>query len=685
MKNRNQLLALLLAIVMTLGLCACGGSVAAQTDEAGAEAQAETQESAPAEEEPEPEKTYVSKSMELVVSRQDDALYDYYLTRFCGPLLPSLNRITTYAYDEYGVPTETVTLIDDEAQEFLDAVEWAEYDPDKYVIETDDTGTLTSVTKPGDSLSAMMGGSAPVIETAVFEDGRVTRIDRFKNENGEKTDKIEEVVYQYDGSGKPVSKTTTSWYTSGFYSIWEWEEPLVTIIEYNGDGACIRYRSEDLNEDYDALEVKEYSWEFDAAGNPVSLTLKEILSQDIKPPLQDVELELTRTAVMEYDAEGRMIAAEKTEGEVTTSYTYTYDEDGRLAACVRKTGDIENTSVYEYGEEGYLIADRRSADGDVLYTWEQEEDGDLVGTVKSDNKKIHVFPDTSLDPDLTIYSGRNTDSGKPLYEHVYRLLPSALTLEPVYVGLNSDYKYETMGILVEVDPEQLALAETARNALSAYYPVLSESYCGVPAPAPNGSERLVRIESQRWSELKVVADVLYDDDGTLTEIRDAFDPVGSYEYPNIQKADEQGRLIEYSPYSDSPGNKFLYSYGEDPDTYTLTRIFDGNANETELSIEEEKISAWISLPLEEVHTENYVRELNEDGLISLLEMHSADGTVYTYRYSFEVETYEDGSIKTVNRIDDDGYSLPLMEFDRSGYLTMYRGSDSSQEVIYYYE
>ena len=157
MKNRNQLRALLLAIVMTLGLCACGGSVAAQTDEAGAEAQAETQESAPAEEEPEPEKTYVSKSMELVVSRQDDALNDYYLTRFCGPLLPSLKRITTYAYDEYGVPTETVTLIDDEAQEFLDAVEWAEYDPDKYVIETDDTGTLTSVTKPGDSLYAMMG------------------------------------------------------------------------------------------------------------------------------------------------------------------------------------------------------------------------------------------------------------------------------------------------------------------------------------------------------------------------------------------------------------------------------------------------------------------------------------------------------------------------------------------------
>ena len=38
-------------------------------------------------------------------------------------------------------------------------------------------------------------------------------------------------------------------------------------------------------------------------------------------------------------------------------------------------------------------------------------------------------------------------------------------------------------------------------------------------------------------------------------------------------------------------------------------------------------------------------------------------------------TYGNGQLKTLNKLDENGYGFPIMEFDEAGYLTYYVSPD----------
>ena len=80
----------------------------------------------------------------------------------------------------------------------------------------------------------------------------------------------------------------------------------------------------------------------------------------------------------------------------------------------------------------------------------------------------------------------------------------------------------------------------------------------------------------------------------------------------------------------------------------------------------------------------------EDGYISAMSKAGQARTVYPHKkgtvtYSYRAETYADGSLKAVVRVDSgDNIGKTILEFDRAGYLTYYEGPNY-QEVSYMYE
>ena len=252
--------------------------------------------------------------------------------------------------------------------------------------------------------------------------------------------------------------------------------------------------------DNGVLDLKEYRWTYEGAGGPVALELREGTAPGT--PADWSGAEVTRTATMAYDEAGRMTSAEKTEKGVRTAYAYSYNGDGVLTSVTRTADSGEVRSVYEYDENGGLIADRRTVNGapaeDVLYTWQKDEYGINTGTLASGDRALSVIPTSSV----TLYAPVE-EKGHVTLENVCFLTPSAVTLEPVYLDLSRSYEYDFLTVLVEAEPEAPAAAAGAEEAaasdeaaaaadlLAAYYPPLNGSYCGIPVPTPDGSQRLV--------------------------------------------------------------------------------------------------------------------------------------------------------------------------------------------------
>ena len=680
-------IALFLMLILTVS-CAGYGNAAGAEGAPGAEPEAAEEFTPEATEDAVPESApvYVSKSVYLPIRKTEKGISYTRLDDF-GPVSHSGNRITEYIYDDYGNLTdEKVSYQDSLTQSFLSSAEYAESSEDTTVVR-DDEGSILTVTRKGDPVKPFLSSTTwETTETATFENGVLTRVERVADRDGTL---VEEITHEYHPNGTLFRETTSNPVMASAYQIFSFENPLVSILEFNEDGRCTRMHTEDINLDTDALRVKEYQWEYDSAGNPVSLLHTEGTADNT--PIDNPRINVNVITKMHYDEQNRLISAEgmvDDNPEPIVSYTYQYDEDGRLTGFEGMGTSGEEKHVFEYGDNGLLAVYHYTYDGatyDTEYLWEKDEYGWLEGSTS--NGLQGVFPSSS---GMTVFPDEKDNRGNLTEENKYVLLPST-NLSAIYVRFETDYEYGDVSVLAEVDPEDQVSDGAAQETLNAYFPELNDSYCGMPVPVPNGSERLVRMEATpAWGHLNVVVECAYGEDGTLQAVPASLDPVGSCEYPfmsNFKDADDQGRLIEYRL---NDTQKFNYQYGDDPDSYIMIYAYsDNESTETAVTLEEDLVllSDWIKTPAEEIHTDTKTRELNEDGLVAKDETIYDSGDVWSVTYQYETESYEDGSLKSVTQIRDDSYSVTIMEFDREGYLISYNDpvSPSNRKVTYIYE
>ena len=181
------------------------------------------------------------------------------------------------------------------------------------------------------------------------------KIDRVWKENGEHT---ETVTQEYHPNGVLKRQETVSNIVAGMFSAYSFEEPLVSVREYNEDGCCTLLHEENVNEFSGKLFVEEYRWEYDDDNNPITMSYAR--GEASKAPLTDVA-EIQTELEMQYDRDKRMISGKKTEKGAVTEYRYTYREDGQLERVVRESGDRTEETTLEYDDALRLIAERRSA------------------------------------------------------------------------------------------------------------------------------------------------------------------------------------------------------------------------------------------------------------------------------------------------------------------------------------
>ncbi len=679
----KRCLVLLLTAAMLCGLCACGGS---QTAPAGTPAEKENAaqtETAPAPApEPTPEKNYVKKSAELLVREMTPGLKEIDF-RDCGPVRSSAWRTVEYSYDEFGARTEETTRWEtEEAAKFHEA---ADHDSSGE-SERDEEGRLISVRDQGGAIKYNTGFVWQTENVGFFEDGVLTRAEHWYAGNLELPDGFDhpadEITMEYHANGAPYRETTESWIVEWLGEGYLMDEPLVSIREFDEAGRCTRWRraywgvvdsvpvNQYLSSTFLGAVTDEYRWSFDEAGRPVTMSFTGGEgSTGAEGAVQKTEIR----AEMQYDAEGRMSAAVKTVDGVAVNYRYEYGEDGRLAAVTREGDAGTLNSTYEYNDDGLLTTEYRT-DRTLRYTWET---GNLIEgsiDIPYSERNLSVFRSDWC------FLSNERDGKDAVHRNVLQI--SAIDLEPVYVEYETNYTYETRGVLTELAPGQEAADAANRETLSAYYPKLGASLCGLPVPTPNGSERLSRIVTSRDPYLDVVSECAYGEDGALTQITDRFDPVGTVSSipAGTTTTDDLGRLAEYRRQENWT---IRYRYGEDPDSYTRVNTFNGDTREYTVTLDNERPTSWIGRPPEEAVTGKVT--LNGDGLIERIERLQADGTSTVEEYEYRAERYADGSLKAVARVRKDlDFITPFLEFDEAGYLCFYRSPDE-RSVRYYYE
>ena len=674
-------IAVLLMLCMLLPLAGCDNTTptASEASGNGTASGGETLpgEGTEGEAEQETEKVYITRS-EIKLARKIEAgLDDYELSAF-GPLWPGQEQITEYSYDAFGtVASETVRFVDEETRIFLDAASYAEdFDSsdERYEIVRNEAGELVTVTAPNGMTYNLIDGTVfSTMDTATFEDGYVVKIDRVWKENDEKT---ETVTLERYPNGVLKRQETLSEVVTGMFSAYRFEEPLVSVREYNEDGCCTLLHRENVNEFSGKLLVEEYRWEYDEENKPIAMSYAKGEASNV--PLADVA-QIQMELEMQYDGENRMISGKKTEKGAVTEYRYTYREDGQLESVVRKSGDRTEETVLEYDDANRLIAERRSVNGnpgkDTTYTWTEGQNGRFECTAEGDTEN-GILTDGSL----RMYPIRCDDSGNPVRRTVYAVLPSAVTLEPAFTDRLTEYEYETIQVKEAVDPAEMAKRRENQNALEEYYPVLAESYCGVPVPTPNGTQRLERIVVQEGSgALDLVTEFQYNEDGTLAGSFSYFDTTGERIASGEARFDEQGRLIWDRVTEDTT---LEYEYGEDPEHYSFREVRSGEI------FREEKYDLQAALPA------NWIRQtygqarpyatitLNEDGLPIRQEYKNAAGGVSVTEYSYQPQTGAEGTLKELIQYEDI-WDLPLLRFDDNGYLVYYE-APNYQRVIYEY-
>ncbi|MBR1457207.1 MAG: RHS repeat protein [Oscillospiraceae bacterium] len=452
----KKAICLLLLLSLALSLCACGDAAPAAATSQPAEGTAEDAAPTAA---AAPEKTYTEVEKELVTEEREIGMERYDL-RNSGPVMLSGDRITAYAYDEFGQVTgETVRYEPDTALTFLQAAWAAETFDEGEGVVRDDKGALLSVTTLDAGIRYENGFTWTTEDTGYFEDGVLTRVERRYVGNAEIPAEIgtlaEEVSFEYHPNGALKCETAKIRFTRYNMGIYVFDTPATSIREYDEAGRCTRWRSASagvtdsevvmttaagtlLNNT--AGEVAdEYRWTLGGEGRPVGM--QAVLGEGGAAAPKTIEAE------MRYDEAGRMVSAVRTDESGTTNYAYEYDEDGRLSAVTRKSGSGELRSLYEYNADGLLAAERRP-DGDVIYTWEPGSYAAFYGTVSDKDSRRSAFRQSSL----YVFGEELDELENTKTTHEYTLLISAMDLEPIYIDHAVRQRSEVRTVLVEAAP-----------------------------------------------------------------------------------------------------------------------------------------------------------------------------------------------------------------------------------------
>ena len=505
---KKRCLSLLLSLLILVSLCVSVAPSAAADDA---------------------EKVYVSKQQELLVRKEERGHgFPYW-----GDPVPgrSLDKITEYAYDEFGnVTSETVSYV---------YLPYGVKDED-IAYTYDDQGQILHAEYTETSYAGNMAKYA-----YDYENGRICRIE----------------------------KTGTDYYGLSESSVYE----------FNEQGYCTYYAY-----DQEGIGSAKVRYEYDGDGNLtfLAVSVNDGPEQTMTPVYEDGrQVAVKHVApdggeVMEYfryDEQGRLNLIEYDAEEIHRSeYLFIVDlpnEEFRYNEY--KPGDQHVTIALNYNDQD-LITDAEWRTNGNYVSWTQ-----YSYTIDKDNNNAigYSIPDGAYGPYLwgsgtSSTNWRNdskftTRGGNPSLEYQYEL--KILGANPRYVKTSINYEYETREIKVEMKPTAAA-AENAQLAPEDFYPPLAESYLGTPVPTPDGSKRLMRVvmETTDATELPVVARLAYAEDGSFAGAVTSFDGTGEYDdwqHDAEIRTDDQGRLIYDRDQNRWGDEAFTYTYAEDGQSY----------------------------------------------------------------------------------------------------------------------
>ena len=138
-------------------------------------------------------------------------------------------------------------------------------------------------------------------------------------------------------------------------------------------------------------------------------------------------------------------------------------------------------------------------------------------------------------------------------------------------------------------------------------------------PTPDGTRRLIRVVFEKdATQLPVVAELGYREDGSFAGAVTSFDAFGDYDDwqfdAEIEK-DDLGRLILDRDANRWGNQTYTYRYAEDGQSYTLGRDWGTGSREQEIRLADLQIPELVKKPLG-AFANGETREFNDEGLLT---------------------------------------------------------------------
>ena len=597
---------------------------------------------------------YATKSKELLIRKTESGAG---FPDNTSPVLGrALDRVTEYTYDEFGNVTEERTRLANPAMtDFLKHSGQGASIPagtESIVLDTRSTVNGYGIMKQYD-----------------FEDGVLIHLRTFVKDYD---DTIVEENYTYYDQGQLKSSESTSYMDS---LLGEYDVPGQRLYEFDENGYCTHW----YNVGEDGMGETNVTYTYNSYGKLtcLSLSINGGEPQTMTPVYEDgVQVATIHVAPdggqveqrFSYDDEGRvnLIEYEAAEPHIPEYLFYVDGYAGETRYNVYKAGDRHITIALTYNDQGFVQDAEWRTDGNfvVLTQYEYPVDADgVIGYSATDNEYGPFLWGGSLSSTYWVDDKEyTTKAGNPMSEESYSLEILGSNLR--YVSSETSYEYDTRNIKYGA-PSQAW--ETDINT-GIYYPPLKASYGGIPVPVPDGTERLMRV-IMRSSDIPVVADLSYLEDGAVAGETLRFDPVIAAPSATLER-DEWGRLTKatYEQY----GYSIEYSYAEDGQSYTRTFVRDaGTPSVMVINLKDQNISDLVGRTPEKVNS-NGLFEYNEDDLPIRSVTPLGNGETRENRYTYSYDTWEDGSLKALLRQDNDStYTYDILTFDEHGYLERY--------------
>ena len=228
------------------------------------------------------------------------------------------------------------------------------------------------------------------------------------------------------------------WKITGYASTVNGEETQRVTYEFDGEGNVIK----ETNVSGDTTSVSEYTYTFDADGNPLEIVqtkdgeayLTPTRTYDAEGNLKTNDMEVPSygyTCKYTYDTDGNILSVVSAYSDGTTfTNEYTYDENGNeLTSTVMDTYTTYNT-VAEYDEEGKAVQKTQYYEaGSVYQTMEYVYDGNTrtVTTYNADGitagYQVQEFDDHGNQLSVASYTSDGTLQSRTSYTYVEAEVP----------------------------------------------------------------------------------------------------------------------------------------------------------------------------------------------------------------------------------------------------------------------